>query len=77
MRVIVIFRYDQLWFQGLTLTILGSMIFTFKNLDSRSNSRQLGMALEMYNRKFLCRRPCSIPRECVLFFSGNQFSFYF
>ena len=45
MRVIFIFRYDQLWFQGLTLTILGSMIFTFKNLDSRSNSRQLGMAL--------------------------------
>ena len=65
MRVIFIFRYDQLWFQRLALTIFGSMIFTF------------GMALEMYNRKFLYRRPCSIPRECVLLFSGNQFSFYF
>ena len=34
MRVIFIFRYDQLWFQSFALTILGSMIFTFKNLDS-------------------------------------------
>ena len=77
MRVIFIFRYDPLWFQRFALTILGSMIFTFKILIPRSNSRQLGMALEMYNRKFLYRRPCSIPRECVLLFSGNQFSFYF
>jgi hypothetical protein len=33
MRVIFVFRYDQLWFPGLALTI-GSMIFAFKNLDS-------------------------------------------
>ena len=30
MRIILIFRYDPLWFEVLAITILGSLIFEFR-----------------------------------------------
>ena len=86
MRVISIFRYDRLWSQGPALTILGSLISTFrirevpfmvglKNHNSPLKLSPIANGSRKVRPKVLSRRPCSIPRECVLFFWCNQYCF--
>ena len=58
MRIILIFRYDPLWFEGLAITILGSRFFVFCFAHYFSRTAQCGDKLESLY----------FSRECFGFF---------